>query len=111
MESRVSNLVRGDSSFMQCRTACDACGNLVRVIGLVRGTDLLTHLDSLRVPHEEYRCTLIPAILARVADNVAATRSLHPGRRLTIRTMAPLGDSKIASMIESLAFRTNGPGF
>ena len=76
-ESKVLNLVRGDPRFMQGRTACDSRGNPVRVIDFIRGTDLLTHLDSVRVPHEEYCRTLLPAILAKVADNVAALGRLH----------------------------------
>jgi serine/threonine protein kinase len=76
-ESNVLNLVRGDPRFMQGHTACDGRGNPVRVIDFIRGTDLLTHLDSLRVPHQEYCRTLLPAILAKVADNIAALGRLH----------------------------------
>jgi hypothetical protein len=76
-ESEVLKLVRGDLRFMQGRTVCDSCGNLVRVIDFIRGTDLLTHLDSVCMPHEEYCRTLLPAILAGVADNVAALGRLH----------------------------------
>jgi hypothetical protein len=76
-ESKVLNLVRGDARFMQGRTVCDDRGNPVRVIDFIRSTDLLTHLDSLRVPHEEYCRTLLPAILAKVADNIAALGRLH----------------------------------
>ena len=76
-ESKVLNLVRGDPRFMQGRTACDASGNPVRVIDFIHGTDLLNHLDSLRVPHEQYCRTLLPAILAKVTDNLAGLGRLH----------------------------------
>jgi len=76
-ESKVLNLVRGDARFMQGRTVCDARGNPVRVIDFIRGNDLLTHLDALRVPHEEYCRTLLPAVLAKVADSISALARLH----------------------------------
>ncbi len=76
-ESKVLDLVRGDPRFMQGRTARDSQGNRVRVIDFIPGTDLLTHLDSVRVPHEEYCRALLPTVLAKVADNIAALGRLH----------------------------------
>lgn len=76
-ESKVLDLVRGDPRFMQGRTTCDASGNPVRVIDWIRGIDLLTHLHSVQVRHEEYCRTLLPAILAKVVDNIAALGRLH----------------------------------
>jgi hypothetical protein len=76
-ESKVLNLVRGDARFMQGRTVYDERGNPVRIIDFIRGTDLLTHLDSLRATHEEYCRALLPTILAKVADNIAALGRLH----------------------------------
>ncbi len=76
-ESKVLDLVRGDPRFMQGRTTCDASGNPVRVIDYIRGIDLLTYLHSIRVRHEEYCRTLLPAILAKVVDNIAALGRLH----------------------------------
>lgn len=76
-ESRVLDLMRGDPRFMQGRTARDSRGNRVRVIDYIRGTDLLTYLDSVAVPHEEYCHTLLPAVLSKVADNIAALERLH----------------------------------
>jgi hypothetical protein len=76
-ESKVLNLVRGDARFMQGRTVCDDHSNPVRVIDFIRGTDLLTHLDALGGPHEEYCRALLPTILAKVAHNIAALGCLH----------------------------------
>ena len=76
-ESRVLDLVRGDPRFMQGRTTCDASGNPVRVIDWIPGTDLLTYLHSVQVRHEEYCRTLLPTILAKVVDSIAALGRLH----------------------------------
>ena len=76
-ESRVLDLVRGDARFMQGHTSCDASENPVRIINWIAGTDLLSYLHSLRVRHEDYSHTLLPAILARVANNIAALECLH----------------------------------
>jgi len=76
-ERKVPDLVHGDPRFMQGHSTWDARGNLVRVIDFIRGTDLLTYLDSVRVPHEEYSHALLPGILAKVADNIAALQRLH----------------------------------
>jgi hypothetical protein len=76
-ESKVLSLVRGDARFMQGRTVRDDRGNPVRVIDFIRGTDLLAHLDALRVPHEEYCRARLPMILAKAADSIAALGRLH----------------------------------
>ena len=76
-ESKVLDLVRGDPRFMQGRSVRDSRGNPVQVIDFIRGTDLLTYLDSFPMPHEEYCRTLLPAVLAKVTDNLAALGHLH----------------------------------
>ena len=76
-ESRVLDLVRGDPRFMQGRTACDSQGNPVRVIDFIYGTDLLTHLDSIPMPHKQYCHTKLPSILAKVGESVAGIGRLH----------------------------------
>jgi len=76
-EARVLELVRGDPRFMQGRSTHDARGNLVRVIDYIRGTDLLTYIGSIRLPHREYCAAMLPAILTKVADNIAALQPLH----------------------------------
>jgi len=76
-EAKVLELVRGDARFMQGRSTYDSGGNLVRVIDFIFGTDLLTYVDSIRLRHEEYCRTMLPGILAKVADNIAALQRLH----------------------------------
>jgi serine/threonine protein kinase len=76
-EAKVLELVHGDPRFMQGRSAHDSRGNLVRVIDFIPATDLLTYIDSIRLRHEEYCCLKLPAILAKVADSIAALQRLH----------------------------------
>ena len=67
-EGRVLDLVRGDDRFMQGHAVPDARGNLVRIIRLLDGIDLLTHLRTMTVSHETYFHTLFPGFLARSAE-------------------------------------------
>ncbi len=76
-EGKVLELVRGDSRFMQGRSTCDSRGNLVHVIDFIPGADLLSYIASIPVSHEEYCRTMLPEILARVTDNIAALQRLH----------------------------------
>ncbi len=76
-EAKVLELVRGDPRFMQGRSTYDSRGNLVRIIDFIPATDFLTYIDSIRLRHEEYCRTMLPAILAKVADNIAALQRLH----------------------------------
>ncbi len=76
-EAAVLDLVREDGRFMQGKSVTDAAGNLVRIIDFVRGTDLLSYIESLPLRHEAYCRTLLPGILARVADSLGAIGQLH----------------------------------
>jgi hypothetical protein len=49
----------------------------VRVIDFIRGTDLLTYLDSLAMQHEEYCHTCLPVIMAEVKEILMALQCLH----------------------------------
>ena len=76
-EAKVLEFVRGDPRFMQGCSTYDCRGNLVRVIDFVHATDFLTYVDSIRLRHEEYCRLMLPAILANVADSIAALQRLH----------------------------------
>jgi serine/threonine protein kinase len=65
-EARVLDLVRGDSRFMQGYAHRDSQGNIVRVLDFIEGIDLLSHIDSLNLPHAEYFCEHFPSILSGV---------------------------------------------
>ncbi len=76
-EAKVLDLVRGDPRFMQGRSTRDSRGNLVRIIDFIQGSDFLTYIDSIPMPHEEYCRLALPSILANIADNIAGLRRLH----------------------------------
>lgn len=76
-EARVLEGTRGDLAFMQGTAARDARGNLVRVLDVIRGQDLLTHLGTLEGPHEDYVRSTFPGVLARVVDALRAIARLH----------------------------------
>ena len=73
-ESKVLQLVQGNKRFMQGRSARDSRGNLVRVIDFIEGVDLLSHIFSLNVSHEEYFQGYFPSILAWTT---AASRAIQ----------------------------------
>lgn len=76
-EARVLEVTRGDPAFMQGRGVRDARGNLVRVLDVIRGVDLLTDLGARDMPHEEYVRTLLPDVLDRVVDALRAIARIH----------------------------------
>ena len=49
----------------------------MRVVEFVTGTDLLTYLQSVHLHHEEYFQTMVPGILANVANSLGAIQRLH----------------------------------
>jgi serine/threonine protein kinase len=76
-ESRVLDLVRGDPRFMQGSTVIDSAGHPVQIIEFLPGTDLLTYLSSLALPHETYFHRFLRDILAKIADCLAGIQRLH----------------------------------
>ncbi len=76
-ESRVLELVRGDSRFMQGRTVLDAKGNNVRVIDRIRGRSLYNMIADLETDHETYYHTIMPGVLERVTDCIEAIAMLN----------------------------------
>ena len=76
-EAGVLDLVRGDPRFMQGRAVRDCGDNLVRVLDFIEGTDLLTHIHSLNVPHETYFHQHFPSILTKTIEAFEAIRYLN----------------------------------
>lgn len=76
-EARVLAVVHGDGRFMQGRAARDSRGNLVRIVEFISGVDLLSYLQTVHLSHEEYFDTLVPGILAQVANSLAGIQRLH----------------------------------
>lgn len=76
-EGRVLDMVRGDRRFMQGHSTVDAEGNNVRVIELIRGRPILSHIVSLQKSHEAYFHEDLPGILRGLVDSLEAIRFLH----------------------------------
>jgi hypothetical protein len=76
-EARVLDLMRGDLAFMQGGACRDSRGNLVRVLDVIRGRDLLTWIGGLDMPHERYATEILPGLLTRVLDALRAISRLH----------------------------------
>ncbi len=76
-ESRVLDLVRGDSRFMQGRTVFDVRGNNVRVIERIQGRSLYNVLADLDMDHETYYHTRLPQILEQVTGCIDAIAMLN----------------------------------
>ena len=71
-ESRVLDVVGDDPRFMHGRTVWDSAGNNVRIIDLIRGESLFSHIGNLEQPHEEYFHETLPGILRKVLGAIGA---------------------------------------
>lgn len=76
-EARILALVAGHPHFMQGFTVNDVMGNPVRVLEVIGGPTLADHVEGLKLGHEAYFHTRLPAILARYLDAVRAIGFLH----------------------------------
>jgi hypothetical protein len=76
-EGRVLEMVAGDKRFMNGHTAVDSAGNLVRIIDFIHGKDLLNHLDSLEITHEEYFNKSFPEFYSKTMSCFRAIQFLH----------------------------------
>jgi hypothetical protein len=76
-ESRVLDLVQGDTRFMQGETLVDGKENEVRVIDYIYGNRMYDWLLDLEVGHEEYFHTILPGMLPHILICMEAIRKLH----------------------------------
>jgi hypothetical protein len=76
-ESAILELTADHPSFMKGMTYEDSRGNPVRVLDIVRGTNLLNYIDAFRMPHKAYFWTVLPDILRHVIEAVEAIGILH----------------------------------
>ncbi len=76
-EARVLERFRGDPRFMHGRAVRDARGNLVRVLDLIAGPDLISHVEALPGTHQEYFAASFPGVLAGLITSLEAIRDLH----------------------------------
>jgi hypothetical protein len=76
-EASILNLVKNHPSFMQGYSCTDPKGNNIRVLDIVRGSNFLLYLNSIRMPHEVYFHKVLPGILSKLATAFDAIRFLH----------------------------------
>ncbi len=76
-ESRILELVRGDRRFMQGRTVRDSKGNNIRILEIIRGKTLFSHIAALDEPHRHYVRDSLPSILTRIDGAIEALELLH----------------------------------
>jgi hypothetical protein len=76
-ESRLLDIVRGDTRFMQGCTVEDDHGNPVRIIDFVRGCRLYEYLKDLHMDHRTYFHTVLPGILGRLVEAFEAIAMIH----------------------------------
>ncbi|MBA2880839.1 hypothetical protein HNR65_001157 [Desulfosalsimonas propionicica] len=76
-ESRILELVDGHPFFMQGSSFWDEKGNNIRVLDIVRGTNLFVKLGNLVMDHRTYFETRLPAILQTLIESFEAIRKLH----------------------------------
>ena len=76
-EGDILELVRDHPLFMQGTSYRDEKGNNVRVLDIVRGSNLFVHLDSITVNYETYFQTVLPGILRKLLKAFEAIRFLH----------------------------------
>ncbi|MGE5235413.1 MAG: hypothetical protein ACM3O7_03570 [Acidobacteriota bacterium] len=76
-EAAVLELVRDDPRFMAGHSVRDAAGNLVRILDVIEGENLLSRILAVPVDHEAYFASLFPGVLAATADSLLAIDRLH----------------------------------
>lgn len=76
-ESRILELVAGDHRFMQGRTVRDRAGNNIRILEIVPGLSLYSHIAKIDEPHRDYFTGSLPDILGRIGGCIEALELLH----------------------------------
>lgn len=76
-ESRVLEITRGNPFFMQGVTLRDSINNNIRVLDIVRGTNLHVYLENLFMDHQTYFYTVFPDMLKQLIASFEALKLLH----------------------------------
>lgn len=76
-EGQVLESMRGHPLFMQGEVFRDQHQNNIRVLDIVRGTNLFVKLDNLVMDHREYFESMMPELLKQILPAFAAIRELH----------------------------------
>jgi serine/threonine protein kinase len=76
-ESRVLEITRKNPFFMQGVTLRDSKNNNIRVLDIVRGTNLHVYLENLFMDHRTYFYTVFPDMLKQLISSFEALKLLH----------------------------------
>lgn len=76
-ESRILDLVKGDTRFMQGTTLHDDAGNPVRILEVVWGKSLDNHVEDIDMDHRTYFHEKFPGILEKFAGSCEAMKFMH----------------------------------
>ena len=76
-EGEILEFMKGHPLFMQGEVFRDQNNNNIRVLDIVRGTNLYVKLDTLVMDHRTYFETLMPQLLRSLLPTFAAIRELH----------------------------------
>jgi hypothetical protein len=76
-EGEILEFMRGHPLFMQGEVFRDHKENNIRVLDIVRGTNLYVKLDNLVIDHQTYFETVMPDLLRDLLPTLGAIRELH----------------------------------
>ena len=76
-ESRVLDLVRGDSRFMQGITLHDEADNPVRILEVIQGKSLDNYVEDMDMDHRTYFHEKFPEILEKFIGSCEAIQFMH----------------------------------
>jgi hypothetical protein len=76
-EADILKLVEHHPFFMHGTSTRDSEGNNVRILDVIRGTNLFVYIESLNMKHEVYFQSLLPGIIKRLLKAFEAIRFLH----------------------------------
>lgn len=76
-ESHILEIVRGHPHFMQGFTVPDARANTIRILEIIQGETLLSHIVDIPQSHEEYFFHTFPSILRSILPCIEALGFLY----------------------------------
>jgi serine/threonine protein kinase len=76
-ESKVLDLVTGDTRFMQGITCYDEKGNNVRIMDYIRGQKFFHYIPNIKKSHKQFFDEDLKGILWKLLDSIEAIKYLH----------------------------------
>jgi len=100
-EGEILERMRGHPLFMQGEVFRDHRGNNIRILDIVRGTNLFVKLDNLVMNHRNYFETVMPDLLQGLIPAFSAIRELHVNgyRHGDIRSDHVVIEAKTGNMV------------